>query len=116
MAFFCAEEPEASSLPLASSHLMLPAALWRAAAAVVSPLLSSEPHAVRTRAPETARAPSGEGAKPVLALKLHFRVFLPGAAGRGRRAKTWCMRRALGVRAGTSGAAAPCRAEIRQIR
>lgn len=57
IAFFCAEEPSASSWPLASSHLMEPAA---AVAEELLPLLepvSSEPHAVRARAPETARAP-----------------------------------------------------------
>lgn len=58
MAFFWALEPEARSWPLAPSHLTLDAAFVLPPVAEVSPLLSSEPHAVRTRAPETARAPS----------------------------------------------------------
>jgi hypothetical protein len=56
-AFFCADEPDAWSWPLASSHLML----LELAADEASPLpvepVSSEPHAVRARAPETATTP-----------------------------------------------------------
>lgn len=59
MAFFWALDPEARSWPLAPSHLTLDAAfVWPPVPPVSPPLLLSEPHAVRTRAPETARAPS----------------------------------------------------------
>jgi hypothetical protein len=56
IAFFCAEEPEAWSWPLASSHLMLLLAAALASPPLLLPPVSSEP------------------------LKLHLREFLPGAA------------------------------------
>ncbi len=108
MAFFCALEPEARSWPLAPSHLTLDAAfVLPPPVAEVSLLLSSEPHAVRTRRGDGEGTERG-GTKPVLALKLHFRVFLPEAAAaacgrRATRAVQWLI-------------AAPGRSEIRQIR
>lgn len=57
MAFFWADEPEAWSWPLASSHLMLLLAAAELESLPLLPPVSSEPHAVRARAPETARAP-----------------------------------------------------------
>ena len=57
MAFFCAEEPEASSWPLASSHLMLPAL-------AVGPLLDPPLalRVVRAARREDQGAGDGEGA------------------------------------------------------
>ncbi|WP_449336670.1 hypothetical protein [Streptomyces griseus] len=80
MAFFCALEPEARSWPLASPQSTFDAAV------VFSPVPAARRRCCRpSPRREDQGAGDGEGterggAKPVLALKLHFRVFLPGAA------------------------------------
>ena len=60
MAFFCAEEPEARSWPLAPSHFTLeaaPEAVPPVPPVLPPPLLLSLPHAVRARALDTAMTP-----------------------------------------------------------
>jgi len=77
--------------------------------------VSSEPHAVRARAPETARRAESES-PPVLALKLHLREILPES----RRPESGGVRRLGGAdtssRCSSEARSAPRKAEIRQIR
>ncbi|GHB04471.1 hypothetical protein GCM10010512_39700 [Streptomyces thermoviolaceus subsp. thermoviolaceus] len=79
MAFFCADEPEACTWPLAppQSIALVAAAEDEPAEAPVPPL-SSEPHAVRVRAPQAARAPRARARR---FMRWSFtKEFLPSAA------------------------------------